>query len=88
MHHHRSWHNGEGYSGEINEYQIEDDVIVNHFSHFGNDCDGRMSGGATTVCPLDKLDARPAYEKPGYFIPEWKREFEYQRDYSAEAAGY
>lgn len=88
LHHHRSWHNGEGYSWEISEYQVEDDVVVNNFGFGGRDVDSRMSGGCTTICPLDKLKARPAYNQPGYFIPEWKRESEYQRDYSAEAANY
>jgi hypothetical protein len=88
LHHHRSWHNGEGYSAEINEYRVEDDVVVNDFSFFGNDCDGRMSGGATTVCPLDKLKARESYNYPGYFCPEWKKETEYQRDHFAEKSGY
>lgn len=88
LHHHRSWHNGEGYSWEVNEYQVEDDLVVNNFSFGGRDADGRMSGGATTVCPLDKLKARESYNYPGYFCPEWKKEVEYQHDYSAEAANY
>jgi hypothetical protein len=84
----------EGYHGEAEVWTHEGDMVRSEWASWGRDCDGRQEAGGEHVCPLGKLRARDmveAFDVPenrGIFAPEWERADAWQRDHSAEAAGY
>ena len=81
--------NDEGYGIEGESYRHDGDHVTRQWWSDGRDCDGRMSSGGDDACRLDRLDAhRYEWEGSQHTAPAWVPEDVYQRDYSAEAAGY
>lgn len=83
----RSWEHDEGWSSENTTWSHQGNRIERLHATDGTDCDGRMSTQTRSLCPMDKLSAWHA-EKDREPYPTWERVASYQRDYSAERAGY
>lgn len=84
----------EGYSLEVNRWtHAENGFVFNAFFMEGTDCDGRVTRGGELRCHVEKLKARervwhdPDPDAPK-LIPKWEKVEAFNRDYSAEAAGY
>lgn len=78
--------NEEGWSSEFVEWTHEGDHLRRESGSDGADCDGRFSTGGVDVCDLDHI---ASYTTPrGVKVPNWRDADRWQRDYSAEAAGY
>ena len=81
----------EGWNYESQTWTHDGDYIrLDTFSD-GVDCDGRLSTGGTYYCMIGEDLSNHTYEEmepyvPG--VPVWTEEDSFQRDYSAEAAGY
>jgi hypothetical protein len=57
----------------------------------GVDCDGRLSTGGTYYCMIGEDLTGLTFEDMASYVggvPVWTEEDSFQRDYSAEAAGY
>lgn len=84
----------EGYSWSSETWEYDGRQVRNSFLATGRDCDGRHESGGACVAALGQLavEFRPLdWDRPdgdGVMVPHWEREDRYQRDYSAEAAGY
>lgn len=79
----------EGYSWHEMTFTYDTDGIVTRAeSWHARDCDGRVSGGAETVCHVTELQSGRYDKRAGIMLPNWTDTDSYQRDYSAEAAGY
>jgi hypothetical protein len=76
----------EGYHWEANRYSFDGQTVTLEWHSDSRDCDGQMSQGGETVCPIRDLSA--GYQDDGIAFPAWKHVDEYQRDHAAEAAGY
>lgn len=96
-----AWEQGfptdEGWHYESNVWeQTEDDEVSLQTHTEGRDCDGKSSNGCDLVCSLDQLsevcaseeDYRDYYRGQLIKYPAWEKKDGYQRDYTAEAAGY
>ena len=81
----------EGWNYESQTWIHEGDCIrLDTFSD-GVDCDGRLSTGGTYYCMIGEDLSNRTYEDMESYIPGvpvWTEEDSFQRDYSAEAAGY
>jgi hypothetical protein len=92
--HYRYERTEEGWTTEIHTYQVDTDgTVESTYASDGVDCDGRLQGGNTCVCPPDQLEGRKVDamfsdhpEIRGF--PCWTRVDDWQRDHQAEAAGY
>jgi len=84
----------EGWSRDYTEWRHDGNVVVCEYESDGADCDGRFQHGGVLECSLDSLATVPAYEGgtfAGVVItrPDWQKAgFDWQRDHTAEAAGY
>jgi len=78
----------EGYTAtwERYEYIPEGGVVRLEWSTSGRDCDGPLSSGGVSVCPVDELTAGRNFY--GRALPKWRPLETWQRDPVAEAAGY
>lgn len=79
---------GNSYSGHT--FRHDGDRVTCIWSSWGRDCDGRYSDGGESMAPLNQLAVRALdfTEAAGLLVPEWQAGDAWQRDYSAEAAGY
>jgi len=84
----RSSRDEEGFSWESESWEHEGEIVRNEWASGGRDCDGTVRCGKTFFCPLENLKKEKHYLKKDLFLPEWKEEEAWQRDYQAEAAGY
>jgi len=88
-----NWHNCEGHEEGWSSYEeswelsSDGEVIVREYMSDGTDCDGRLSSGGTMIASADGSTFRD-YAGEGYFCPDWVDDDRWQRDQSAEAAGY
>ncbi len=86
----------EGWSCSWERYELDpvDGSVLRTTGSSGRDCDGRTSRDREDSCLLDELATQVPYdwrEDPGaapFFLPNWQKEGERQRDFRAEAAGY
>ncbi len=86
----------EGSSHDAETYTHCGDHVRLDYASWGSDCDGRYSSGGVLLCPLDRLAVNaPLAVVYGEcapidcpLMPDWQKEDAYQRDYTAEAAGY
>ena len=84
----------EGYHCEVNTFTHHGETVVCEWYETGRDCDGRYERGGEVFCNLADLAIRdvfaefPARENIGIQAPVWKQATGYQRDHSAESAGY
>jgi hypothetical protein len=76
-------------------YDTEDEpgLVTRQWLQQGRDCDGTLEHGGEDVCDATNLLARPPYpeDEPlmeGVRWPAWRDANRWQRDHSAEAAGY
>lgn len=77
----------EGYSYTTTFYYHRGDHLERVIRTTSSDCDGRFDTCNMHVCDLDALCS--CYnEHVDIMYPDWQREHSYQRDYSAEMAGY
>lgn len=89
----------EGYSYSSQTWTHTGAGVMLEWCCEARDCDGRFDRAGDSFCPLDSLASRvleryddatgedvPDPTCPP--VPEWKPGDSYQRDYSAEAAGY
>lgn len=75
----------EGWSSHCETLSHREDHVERRWRDDGRDCDGRMSTGGELACAITDL---AALEVDGLGVPEWERFDCWQRDESAEAAGY
>jgi hypothetical protein len=76
----------EGYNYTRYRFTNEGDLVRLEIENTGSDCDGRLDTYAERVCPIKDL---ASYKTPdGTMVPSWVRVQDFQRDYTAEAAGY
>jgi hypothetical protein len=83
--------NGEGWETTVNTYSHDGEEIVRGYHNAGRDCDGRFASGDVLRASIDQLQAADMYDAPpGIRQPVWRSDARnrWQRDYSAEAAGY
>ena len=82
----------EGYSCEAETFEHDGAGVAHSWCTWGMDCDGRHEDGGERYCPLAHLRSRePVLDGPdtvGVMLPEWAPGESWQRDHSAEAAGY
>lgn len=78
----------EGYASGSVSWEHAGDHVVREYTRNERDCDGLYTGGGVHVAPLDKL--AEVGSEIGILRPEWTedRSNTWQRDHSAEAAGY
>jgi len=85
----------EGYHYESTEYRHEGDHVVSDTDTQSRDCDGRLDRTYIGKCHITKLRSvdksefvqeYPSWD--GIMAPEWVNDRSYQRDYTAEDAGY
>lgn len=81
----------EGWSRQSESWEHCGDRVEVQFLDEGRDCDGYLSHFYEGACPLDRLAASPRIDDATgepVDVPEWIEINAYQRDESAEAAGY
>ena len=84
----------EGWYRERTKFHHDGENVVQHWHQESRDCDGRFEQGGECSCPLDKLTAKDMFEamdcseNKGIYSPDWQKGYPWQRDHSAEAAGY
>lgn len=78
----------EGWSSTSIVFEHEGALVSCYWQTDGVDCDGRLTRAGVSYCALEQLAAGWRSEDDGVTFPAWKAEDEWQRDYSAEAAGY
>ena len=81
----------EGYSCESCRWSFDGEFVTREWASWGRDCDGRHEAGGEDHCHLSQLHAvEPSWEGlEGIMYPAWtKVDDTWQRDYTAEAAGY
>ncbi len=76
----------EGWASEYECFEHDGAGVLSVCGTDGVDCDGRLETHREFYCPLECLKAHVADD--GTFIPSWDRKPAYQRDHSAEMAGY
>lgn len=86
LNHGCAWDTDEGWDSEYFTLSRDGDTITWENFSDGCDCDGRMSDGFRVACHVSELSNNPNFYK--VLLPNWQKESEYHRDYSAEAAGY
>lgn len=79
----------EGYSSEWSSWTHEDGRVRCEWATDGRDCDGRFQDGGESACELYALKSQhcPPFTHPEG-MPRWLAVDRWQRDHSAEAAGY
>lgn len=86
----------EGWSEHLERYSIEDGELKREMRDSGSDCDGRYERGvrdywqpAFGFVPCIEIDSHGNTTNLPQQRPNWKDDHDvWQRDYSAEAAGY
>lgn len=84
----------EGFCWEEISFFVEDGRLFLEWDRQMQDCDGRYDISGESVCKIidGKLDLKPCADPdngpPGGMVPNWENVNMWQRDYSAEAAGY
>jgi hypothetical protein len=63
------------------------DHIAHTWADWGRDCDGAYQHGGESTCALDQLEALDPVDD-GPRRPNWQPVDRWQRDHSAEMAGY
>ena len=68
-------------------------VVKVEYFHRDRDCDGLHHSGSEVICTIDRLQEEERFacstEVDSLIkIPDWKSLPEYQRDFTAESAGY
>jgi hypothetical protein len=77
----------EGFHGAADTWTHDGDSVSRTVATWGRDCDGRYEHEYTACCDLNRLAAAEGYEgQPKR--PDWQDERQWQRDHTAEAAGY
>ena len=88
------WRTDEGHTSEATTWSRDGDEIKVAYDSWGVDCDGRHSWHSDRYCSIHELDTEIPYsdsdgpDVSGIMIPNWQKESVFQRDYSAEMAGY
>ena len=86
--------NEEGYSITHLVFFVEGEEVWSEFEEQGSDCDGVYFRSGHSVCRIidSVLELKPCSDPengpPGGMVPNWEVRSRFQRDYSAEAAGY
>tara|TARA_R100000963_G_C4629037_1_gene94555 strand:+ start:806 stop:1156 length:351 start_codon:yes stop_codon:yes gene_type:complete len=90
LEHHTGGATDEGWDSEWGAWSHEGDHVRFEWVSDGADCDGRMTNGGASVCPIGDLRARRDRYTGGRAVPVWRSEDddEWRRDHAAEAAGY
>lgn len=84
----------EGYSYSADRFTFDGAAVLHEWKTEARDCDGRMDHYGERVCPVANLAARDVFancpypHNAGVMAPAWEDAEAYQRDYTAEAAGY
>ena len=85
----------EGWHHEQTKYHHDGENVVQHWHHETRDCDGRFEQGGECSCPLENLASKNmeesidcSEENVGIWTPDWQKGYPWQRDHTAEAAGY
>lgn len=81
----------EGHNHCARTWEHEGNGVSETVTNWGRDCDGGYETGRDYFCPLDRLASNlhtDEFEEPLLMGPTWEDARRYQRDYSAEAAGY
>jgi hypothetical protein len=86
LHHYWATPTDEGWSSEWYRWHFDGRTIWRDWHHDGRDCDGRSEAGGIEYCELKDLAAFA--DADGIAFPHWQSQGDWQRDYSAEAAGY
>ena len=77
----------EGWESFGAEFSFDGEFVTFVSAKDGTDCDGRLSSVVEYSCHKDNLGIVKS-EDGLYFLPDWERVDEQQRDYAAERAGY
>ncbi len=83
------WHaHDEGWSSFGQTFWLEGGQVTCRSESDGRDCDGRLSSGSDTECPVHRLQDEAREGTDG--VPDWRPidRSSWQRDEYAEAAGY
>jgi hypothetical protein len=84
----------EGYSYSAETYEFDGQDVICECTTQACDCDGRLDTRVDLICHLDDLRSRDVFadsgleDSRGILAPEWNKVTAFQRDYTAEAAGY
>lgn len=88
LHHSHGGRTDEGWHRESRVYSFDGETVSCDWSNDGADCDGRISHGGIVHCAADRLAAGYHDAEAGATFPDWQAGDSFQRDHSAEAAGY
>lgn len=90
FHHSHGGATDEGYHWEARRYSFDGKTVVCEWTTDSRDCDGRYTRGGVSVCDVDQLRGGYDDQENGVRFPAWRdqKDEAYQRDHSAEAAGY
>lgn len=81
----------EGFAAEWIRWEHRGKDVFRIYVRAGRDCDGRHEEEHRTICSISKLRSRPVELTRGGPVerwPAWEKLSYYQRDESAERAGY
>jgi hypothetical protein len=80
------WRHEEGWTSVEEQYVRDGDWVVTTRIEDGRDCDGRLRVVSIARAHVSALSARTSVD--GLRTPDWRRVRAYQRDFTAEKAGY
>lgn len=80
----------EGWSSEATTWELDKagKLLRRESTTDGADCDGRLSSGYDAIALADPAEFMPLYYSPELSRPDWRDAGGWQRDHTAEAAGY
>jgi hypothetical protein len=80
----------EGWNRESSIWHFDGRCVVAEWRCDGMDCDGRLTSGGRSYFVVEDAQAGYCDPETGLRFPAWqeRRRSGWQRDYSAEAAGY
>lgn len=78
----------EGWSRDYECWELSEQGVDRLHMSDGVDCDGRTSSTWRTFCAFDRLASFAPFDPADPMLPDWQEIKSWQRDYSAEAAGY
>lgn len=76
----------EGHSACETTWTHTGDGVLEEWADWGRDCDGAYEAGGKRFCPLGELAGDQTEAGPPF--PLWRKGDRWQRDHTAEAAGY
>jgi hypothetical protein len=76
----------EGWSSEAHQFHFDGERVFDNWNSDGRDCDGRLQSGGEHW--FWAKDAAAGYGIGDLIYPAWQNGGDWQRDETAEAAGY